>query len=132
MTSWTQLQALDCKYLDVPLERDPAVAGQYMELQKDPTFKPRLLGHINDYLDEFGHWLRDNDYPYLFCCEEEEEIVHKVFWFRGELDMESVKLMVAEELAVDSTDVVVCCNNPTLKTVPEINHYQVFVRFWEK
>jgi hypothetical protein len=132
--SWEQLQTFDCSVITVQLGRTEAVARQYAEDRKRPNFRQQSITRIKSDLNESecGICLQDNDYPYML----EKGVVHCVLWFNKSSTMELdvakywvagyLKTAGATELSVDQ--IVLCCNPPEYKTIPEIEHYHVFIR----
>ena len=124
--SWKHLQSLNCTVLTGPIARSPAVIAAYTIRRNEPNFKKNLIAATEKGICEHGdYWLRDNDFPYYI----ESNIMHKVFWFNTNcpISMNRCRDLVAMDLDITKDRVVVCCNDLPLKTVPEVEHYHVFV-----
>jgi len=126
--SWDNIKKLDLQILTKSLLRAPSVQRLYMEQRNDPTHQPRLLTMLRNGLCRHnGIWLRENDYPY----QTPPDVEHHVLWFSDTETISSLQTAqswVIDYLGLDETQIVVCCNDIQLKTVPEINHYHVFIR----
>lgn len=64
-----------------------------------------------------------NKYPYDLLLEQLPGVTHALLWFKGSLSIEKAKTYLQSIGKV-------CClyENPVvLKSIPEINHYQVFL-----
>lgn len=124
--SWETLKKLNLQTLAETLPRKLSVQQSYMVQRNDPKHQPTLVAMIRDGLrDRKGIWLRKNDYPY----HTPSDVEHLVLWFTDPvMSLQEAQSWVADYLGLLETQIVVCCNAPCLKTVPEINHYHVFIR----
>jgi len=125
--SWETLKKLNLQILSETLPRKLSVQQSYMAQRNDPKHQPTLVAMIRDGLrDRKGIWLRKNDYPY----HTPSDVEHLVLWFTDTepvLSLQEAQSWVADYLGLQETQIVVCCNAPCLKTVPEISHYHVFI-----
>ena len=67
--------------------------------------------------------LTENKYPYDLLLQNLPGVTHVLLWFRGNLSAEQAKNYVQSQGKK-------CClyENPVaLKSIPEINHYQIFL-----
>lgn len=119
--SWETLKKLNLQILTTELPRKVSVQQSYMVRRNDPEHQPTLVAMISDGLRER---LRKNDYPY----HTSSDVEHLVLWFTDiVLSLQEAQSWVVDYLGLPKTQIVVCCNAPCLKTVPEINHYHVFI-----
>jgi hypothetical protein len=125
MTSWTELMHLDCTFICHPLVRDHSVLEAYHEKLEEPNFRKTFSDYIKYNMTNLDYVLRENDFPY----KTDPNIEHLVFWFNGgNYTMSEAKQVILRITSLKTTDVVVCCNVPRLKSIPGIPHYQVFLR----
>lgn len=122
-TTWTHLLTLDQSIMTQQLDRDAVVDQEYRQKRELPGFKEQFLNYIYSGIEDAGYWLRYNDYPYLMP----QGVCHRVFWFVGDISMRQAKGIVCRDLDICSDQVVVACNSLPLKTIPELDHYHVFI-----
>ena len=125
MISWEGLQTLDSSVLDFAIGRNPEVNKAYAMKKQEPDYMNNLVSMISTYLiQNNGYWIRDNDFPYDF---KGVPIVHKVFWFNKPTTMSEAKIIVSQNIGVSSDQLVVCATGSPFKSVPDIDHYHVFI-----
>lgn len=124
MTGWDELIALDCSFLLQKINRKPEVDAEYLQCRQKPGWREQAVQKFQDQLGQREYLLTINNFPYHL----NDGIEHMLLWFHEDHDMSEVKSIACRELNTDATNVVVCCNAPNLKTIPEIVHYHVFVR----
>lgn len=124
MTKWNELVAIDCSFLLQKINRKPEVLAAYHRCREQPGWQESTVDRFTHLLGQQDHILTENEFPY----DLEHGISHMLLWFHADRPMQEVKAIACKELREDEHDVVVCCNAPDLKTIPEISHYHVFVR----
>ena len=125
MISWEGLQMLDSSVLDVAIGRTPEVNKAYALKKQEPGYMDKLISMISTYLiQNNGYWIRDNDFPYDF---KGVPITHKVFWFNRPTSMTEAKCIVSENIGISSDRLVICATSAPLKSVPDIDHYHIFI-----
>jgi colanic acid biosynthesis protein WcaH len=125
--AWDTLRQFHGRVLTVALPRHPQVAAQYLEDKANPKFQEQLVALLREGLTERdGIWLRPNDYPYYI----ESSVKHYVIWFTADPTVftmhSALEFLVGLRYSRDH--LVICCNDSSLKSVPEVNHYHVFIR----
>lgn len=128
MLSWEQLMELDTNYMTSIIPRAPWVAAEYDHNMSKPEFKQSVISMIIEGLSgsDYDYWLRPNDYPYLMP----DGVQHVILWFKaGRFDsMQDAKQTLIRQHGIDPEQIVVSCNAHNLKSIPEIDHYHVFIK----
>ena len=125
MISWEGLQTLDSSVLNFAIGRTPEVNKAYFAKKQEPGYMDSLVSMISTYLiHNNGYWIRDNDFPYDF---KGIPIVHKVFWFNKPTSMSEAKCIVSRNTSISAEHLVICASSAPLKSVPDIDHYHVFI-----
>ena len=122
--TWEHLQTLDNTFLTKTLGRHPEVTKLYLSHLSEPGFKQSLVKKLKQNTKS-GICFRENDYPYFL----EKGITHYIMWFSDEyhIPMEKATSWVSIQTGKIPDKIVVCCNEQHMKTVPEIQHYHVFL-----
>jgi len=128
MNTWEQVQPLHLKVATAILCREPTVAAAYREYLAAP--RQERIDKIKDILAAGAGtsangraWtLLINDFPYWL----EASIKHYVFWFVGDYSLQEALEVLSPSLG--SQEVIIFCNTPNNRTIPDINHYHVLVR----
>ena len=120
--SWSDLAEFHLQFASRMFPRSIEVDKQYQAYRNGSSrvnldvIRQQLAG------GERKAWLLlENDFPYSL----EPGINHYVFWFRGGYSMEDAYALIKGEFGTES---VVFSNLPHNRTVPDINHYHVFIR----
>lgn len=112
---WSELKKAHLSIISYKIPRNPLVHNQYQKHDKT-KFVQELLHDLQD-LD----WIiRMNGFPY-----ELHNIEHWVFWYKDSLDMTDALHIARKVMGIN--DIIITCNMADNKTIPEINHYHIFV-----
>jgi len=95
---------------------------KYLVLSKED--KNRKLERIKLTVNELGYFLMQNDFPYDFT----DDIIHYVFWYKNYITMQQAQEIINTLIHVGLENIIVCENNADIKSVHDIEHYQVFCR----
>lgn len=125
LMNWDELRGLHNTILVKPFRRDPKIQDIYMKKRAALNFQQELIKRITHDLSKTnGITLLENTYPYI----TPPNVLHNVLWFtNNDMTMEQATCWIIEHTALPKSNIVVCCNDLSLKTVPEINHYHVFI-----
>ena len=126
MLNWTELTQLNETVVDRVIRRLPAVDRAY-ELHRERLRADGIAveSYIRDtVMGGRPTALTENNFPYMVPAD----VRHMVYWMAAgaETSMADVRRRVAAELS--AADVVVFANSAGRRSVPGIEHYQVFVR----
>lgn len=128
-TTWEQLVELRGAILTEALPRHPEVSEAYAKRRREVhDYQQQLVEMLRTGLAEHqGIWYRSNDFPYF----TEPNVIHNVIWFScdpEQFTMDRAAEWLAQNFDIPIENIVICCNDPSLKTVPEVHHYHAFSR----
>lgn len=133
-TTWNELEYIvNSGVLDeLPVEykRSSQLIETY-QIDRNTVSKEQALQNIHDEINAAKTTLptgeeialTDNRYPYDLLLKHLPGVTHALLWFKGSVSAEQAKAYVRSLGKA-------CClyENPVaLKSIPEINHYQVFM-----
>jgi hypothetical protein len=125
MTSWAELKQCDMTVMNRPLNRLPTIYSDYVKhtaqlAEQNITPAEYIRKNI---LCDLPYILTLNRFPYYVVgCG------HYVFWMTEKLSMSAVKKIISSSIMRSQDDIVIFENSAAAKSIPEIAHYQVFIR----
>lgn len=124
--AWTTLVAWHRNEVSFTFPRQSDVEARYRERLARETPADVAARIRRDHLTHAPWCLLLNEYPYH--CEP--GVTHYVFWMRDKLSYDEVdRILVTEcdEIPNDRRKIVVLENARTVKSIPGLEHYHVFV-----
>lgn len=120
---WTRVQQFHLKINSHMFTRTPKIDLLY-NLTKG-QIRNNFIHRVDFSLQNQPYLIWDNTYPY----DLPHEIIHQVFWFKGN----NYSMNAAWEICqkhyptINSENIIVFSNSPHLKSIPEIQHYHIFI-----
>lgn len=126
--AWQDLKQWDLKTTDVAFGRTPESIRAYTEHKRELSLRKVSL-------KEFVQATILGTQPYaisanMFRYNIDLYIRHMVFWMNSGIyiSMEQAKKIVSRDLNADQRDIIIFENSPANKSIPDIPHYQVFIK----
>jgi hypothetical protein len=127
LPTWEYLHKFHLKACDVALGRTGEVQRAYMHNALQESHEERVVRLKNEIDDDQCCRLCPNPFPYWLAPRDDgRPIQHWLFWTKAKHSMQDA-LRIAREEFLEGTEVIITMNAPTHKTVPEIEHFHVFV-----
>ena len=120
--TWDDLLPLHLTTVTQALPRSHSVTAQY-EKDKKSTKHIDYMIWLKQMLVTYDYVLADNSYPYNVS----DDISHKVFWFRGKISLDEAYEICKNE--IPDTEMIIICNDISRKSILDIDHYHVFIKF---
>ena len=127
--SWDKYKSI---HLTITQERFPRseFMTQYYTRPTEKLKSLKLIETIRERLINENYLILLNDYPYDTPMYTD----HYIFWFGGigdqrDITMESALSIFKEFINYDDKkmEVVIFCNNPNNKSIPDVNHYHIVI-----
>lgn len=122
IVTWNVLLKYNCSYVYHKFPREKNVIEKYAYDCRNGTSKKNLES-ILDIIKINKYCFAENIYPYYLM----KNIKHYVFWFY-EIDISMEECLELSKIYFKTKNIVVFCNSPELKSVPNINHYHIFIK----
>lgn len=122
MKSWNDLLEYDETVVSTAIGRKKEIELLYKNNSEDN--RRRFIQNIKNFMDDY--YITLNNYPYDISYE----IVHLIFWYsnKNTMSFKEVKLICSEIFCTHKDNIIIFSNDQKTKSIPEINHYHVFLR----